>query len=154
MKKIAFIALTILTANIAIAQNTNSNTPKDITKALEFKNADYNFGKIPYGKPVEYDVFIKNISTDSASLDNVTVGCGCTTPKYEKGKKFAPGETVKLTLGFNGSSMGAFTKQATVYFNGGAFVKPLLFKGETFTATATPAPTNGATEKAKTTNVN
>lgn len=147
MKRIVFIAFAILIAGFATAQN--NSTVKDITKVLEFKNAEYDFGKIPYGKPVEYDVLIKNISNDSASLDNVTVGCGCTTPKYEKGKKFGPGETVKLTLGFNGSSMGTFAKQATIYLNNGVLVKQLTFRGETFTVPANPAPANGSVEKLK-----
>jgi len=147
MKRIVFVALAVLVSGIAFAQT--GSTAKDITKVLEFKNAEFNFGKIPFGKPVEYDVFIKNISNDSASLDNVTVGCGCTTPKYEKGKRFGPGETVKLTLGFNGGTMGTFTKQASIYFNGGVFVKQLTFKGETYTVPANPAPANSAVEKLK-----
>jgi hypothetical protein len=152
MKRILFIAFAALITSFATAQN--SAPVPDITKVFEFKNAEYDFGKIVFGKPVEYDVMIKNISHDSASLDNVTVGCGCTTPKYEKGKKFAPGETVKLTLGFSGNSMGTFVKQATIYFNGGVLSKQLSFRGETYTVPANPAPSNGAVEKLKTSGTN
>ncbi len=76
------------------------------------------------------------------------MGCGCTTPEYEKNKRFASGETVKITLGFNGGTQGAFSKSATLYFSGG-LQKVVTFKGETFTAPETPAPTNGAVQKMK-----
>lgn len=130
----------------------NNNQPKDFTKVFEVKNAEYDFGKIPFGKAVEYEVSVKNISHDTATLDNVQVGCGCTTPKYEKGKKFAPGETVKIVLGFNGGTMGAFTKYVTIFLNGNTLSKQLLFKGETYTAPANPAPANSAIQKLKPSN--
>jgi len=151
MKKLFFLVMMVFAGFITNAQATD-NSPKDITKVFEFKNDQFDFGKIPFGKPVEYDVIIKNISNDSASIDNVQVGCGCTTPKYEKGKKFGPGETIKVTLGFNGSTVGAFQKTATLFFNNGTLNKPVNFKGETYTAPANPAPANGAVEKLKASN--
>jgi hypothetical protein len=56
----------------------------DITKYLKFTNDNYDMGKIPNGKPVEYNVDVQNISNSNITLDNVIVGCGCTTPKYTK----------------------------------------------------------------------
>src|ERR1035437_7199361 len=99
MKRIAFLVIAVLIVSFAEAQTTTIT--KDITKVFEFTNADYNFGKIVYAKPTQYDLFIKNISNDSASVDNVQVGCGCTTPHFDKGKKFGPGETAKITVGFS-----------------------------------------------------
>lgn len=133
----------------APAQETAQPQPKDITKVLEFKNADYDFGKIPFGKPAEYELLIKNISHDSVTLDRVQVGCGCTTPKYEANKKFGPGETVKVTLGFNGGTDGAFTKTVTIYFSDN-MSKVVTFKGETYKTPDTSAPANGGVEKMKT----
>lgn len=146
MKRILFAALSLFMLNIAKAQTSPA---KDINSVFQISNSEYNFGKIPFGKPVKYDLFIKNIGMDSASLDNVQVGCGCTTPEYEKGKRFGPGQTIKLTLGFNGNTMGAFSKFATLYLSGG-FSKVVTFKGETFTAPpATPASTSTSTQKIK-----
>ena len=122
---------------------------KDITKYFDFTNADWNFGKIPQGKPVEFDLFIKNISKDSATLDNVQVSCGCTTPKYTKGQKFGPGENIKVTLGFNAGVLGGFSKTVTVFLNNNDFTKQVTFHGETFTVASTPAPANNATDKIK-----
>lgn len=130
MKKIVLMAIAAFCFGAVSAQTSQA---KDITKILEFRNDTYDFGKIPFGKPVEYNVTIKNISNDSVWIDNIKVGCGCTTPKYEPGKKFGPGQEMIVTLGFNGSTMGIFNKYADIYFNNNSFNKQVTFKGETFT---------------------
>ena len=147
MKRIAFILTAFFVMNMAKAQT--ATVAKDVNKLFEFANSEYDFGKITFGKPVKYDVLIKNIGIDSASLDNVQVGCHCTTPEYEKGKRFGPGQTIKLTLGFSGDQMGVYSQMATIYLSGG-LSKVVTFKGETFTPPANPAPANAATEKLKT----
>ncbi|MFY7898673.1 MAG: DUF1573 domain-containing protein [Chitinophagaceae bacterium] len=146
MKKVFLLMMVVSIAFFAKAQQTAN--PKDITKTLEFKNAEYDFGKIPYGKETKYVLEIKNISTDSVTLENVQVGCGCTTPVYEKGKRIAPNETVGVTLGFNGSTSGSFTKFVTLFFSDG-MSKQVSFKGETFTTPVNSAPVNVTVEKMK-----
>lgn len=121
----------------------------DVNKIFEFTNDNYDFGKIVGGKPVEYVVTIKNISKEEATLTNVQVTCGCTTPKYEANKKFAPGESVQVTLGFNGGSPGAaapFSKAVNITLNG-TLIKSVTFKGETYVAPAEPAPSNPSLNK-------
>jgi hypothetical protein len=123
----------------------------DASKAFEFKNDAFDFGKIPAGKPSKYDLFIKNVSKETQELTLVQPGCGCTTPEYEQNKKFAPGETVKVTLGFNGGAPGSgqtFSKSVTVTLKG---FKPkvVTFRGETFAVPTESAPANGAIDKLK-----
>jgi hypothetical protein len=155
MKKFTLIAAVLFMGFAANAQQQTTEKaqvqtqPKDVNTTLEFKNAEYDFGKIPFGKQAEYELTIKNVSKDTVTLDRVQAGCGCTTPKYEANKKFGPGQTVKVTLGFNGSSDGAFTKFVTVFFNDG-MQKQVTFKGETYKTPDTSAPANGAVEKMKT----
>ena len=103
-------------------------TPTDITKVLKFTNDNYNMGTIAYGKPTEFNVDIENISAAPITLDNVMVGCGCTTPKYTKGAVIAPGAHATVTLGFNGSAVGNFSKNATLFFSGN-LVKQVTFYG-------------------------
>jgi len=156
MKKI-----TLFLSSLFIAALVNAQTPTptqsvaagteqkaDISKVVEFKEENHDFGKIPYGKPVEYDVVIKNISADSVKIENVTVGCGCTTPKYEQGKAYAPGETFKLTLGFSGYGDGFFEKTATIIFNNG-LSKMVKFHGTGYKVPETPAPANTGVQKLK-----
>lgn len=124
MKRIILASLIILGGFIANAQTT----PTDITKVLKFTNDNYNMGTIAYGKPTEFNVDIENISAAPITLDNVMVGCGCTTPKYTKGAVIAPGAHATVTLGFNGSAVGNFSKNATLFFSGG-LVKQVTFYG-------------------------
>jgi hypothetical protein len=123
----------------------------DVNKIFAFTNDNYDFGKIVAGKAAEYTLTIKNISKEEATLTLVQPTCGCTTPKYEAGKKFAPGEEVKVILGFNGGSPGqsqTFNKTVTITLNGN-LTKSVSFKGETYPAPAESAPTNGGLEKLK-----
>ena len=103
-------------------------TPTDISKVLKFTNDNYNMGTIAYGKPTEFNVDIENISAAPITLENVMVGCGCTTPKYTKGAVIAPGAHATVTLGFNGSAVGNFSKNATLFFSGN-LVKQITFYG-------------------------
>ncbi len=158
MKKTLFLAATLLVIGFANAQTASTATPqtvsapatiaKDIAKTLEFTNDAFDFGKIPAGKPTKYELSIKNISKEAVILKNVTAGCGCTTPEFEKDKTFAPGETIKVTLGFNGGANGAFSKSVTLYFSDD-MTKYATFKGEAYQVPVTPAPANTSTQVMK-----
>jgi hypothetical protein len=128
MKKIIIVALLILSISSLNAQTTPSSD-NDITKYLKFTNDNYDMGKIPNGKLVEYNVDVQNISNSNITLDNVIVGCGCTTPKYTKNQVLTPGAHAIITLGFNGLAIGPFSKSATLFFSGN-LVKPVSFRGE------------------------
>jgi hypothetical protein len=159
MKKFTFLAasLFIFAAVNAQAPKTEVKSPvlqaapqqeaKDINKVLSFKNDNYSFGKIPQGKPVEFNLEVKNLSSDSVKIENVQVSCGCTTPKWQAGP-YAPGENFKVTLGFNAAALGQFTKTVTVYFSGG-LTKSVTFNGETYAAPENSAPQNNGVGKIK-----
>ena len=127
MKKVFLATLFILGAFAVNAQTTPA--PTDITKVLKFTNENYDMGKIVTGKQTEFTVDVENISNAPVTLDNVMVGCGCTTPRYTKGKVLAPGGHASVVLGFNGSASGAFSKVATLFFSGN-LTKQVSFHGE------------------------
>ena len=114
MKKILF-ALVILFGFLDVHAQTTTTPQVDIAKVLKFTNDNYDMGKIAFGKPTEFTVTIQNISNFNISLDNVMVGCGCTTPRYTKDQIILPGALASVVLGFNGSSVGNFTKSATLF---------------------------------------
>lgn len=138
-------------AEITTPQVVAQPAPADANKLFAFTNDNYDFGKIVAGKAAEYTLTIKNISNEEATLTLVQPTCGCTTPKYEAGKRFAPGEEVKVVLGFNGGSPGqaqTFTKTVTLTLNGN-ITKSVSFKGETYAAPAESAPGNPGMDKLK-----
>ncbi len=143
-----FVTAIMNAQTVAPAATTTEQKP-DITKVLEFKEDNHDFGQIPYGKPVTFDVAIKNISNEPVTVENVKVGCGCTTPKYEQGKTYAPGESFNITLGFSGYADGAFEKYVDIFFNNG-LTKQIKFHGTGFKVADTPAPANAGVQKLKT----
>lgn len=127
MYKIIVAAVLILGTLQLNAQQTTGNQP-DISKFLKFTNVNYDMGKIAYGKSIEFTVDIQNISNSPIILENIMVGCGCTTPKFTKGQSIAPGAHAAVILGFNGSAVGNFSKSATIFFSGG-LTKNVTFFG-------------------------
>ncbi|HEY6976508.1 MAG TPA: DUF1573 domain-containing protein [Chitinophagaceae bacterium] len=138
-------AITLLKAQTPAAQQQQQQN--DITKVVEFKELDHDFGKIPFGKPAEFELDVKNISKDSVKIENVQVGCGCTTPKWKPGP-YAPGETFKIGIGFNGATEGEFHKVVTVFLNGG-LSQVIKFHGQTYKTPDNAAPGNSTIEKMK-----
>ncbi len=153
MKKFTLLLCSCFIAVLLNAQTVATNpggqiaAVVDITKVLDIKEATHDFGKIPYGKAAEFDVVIKNISKDSVKIETVKAGCGCTTPKWSAGP-FAPGETFKVTMGFNGYTEGKFEKFVDIVFANG-LSKQVKFFGEGYKVAETPAPANGAVQKMK-----
>ena len=129
MNKLLF-SIIVFASSYVQAQTVDS-TNSNIDKFLAFTNANYNMGKIPAGKPLEYNVTIKNISKDTLIIQEVKAGCGCTTPKYRTGEAILPGKSTFITLGFNGDAHGEFSKFADIYFKGG-LTKQLKFNGITY----------------------
>jgi hypothetical protein len=130
MKKTLLIIIMFFAFVPIFAQTVPSTTQvqKDINKVLKFTNDNFNMGNIPYGKPTEFVVTIENISAAPVTLNNVQVSCGCTTPKFQANAVITPGQKTTVTLGFNGSSMGNFTKTATIFLSDN-LIKTVNFSG-------------------------
>jgi hypothetical protein len=130
MKKSILMIGLLFTFVPTFAQTVPATTQvqKDINKVLKFTNDNYNMGNIPYGKPTEFVVTIENISAAPVTLNNVQVSCGCTTPKFQANAVIAPGQKTTVTLGFNGASMGNFSKSATIFLSDN-LIKTVSFSG-------------------------
>ena len=158
MKKIFFFA-TLLSCSFTInAQNTYVGATDKVNKAemvkaptvesLGAKETEYNFGKIPQGKPVIHIFEVSNTGLVQFKLDNVQASCGCTTPEWKKDETIMPGKTAFITVGFNAGAEGAFAKPITVTYNGGQS-KVLLIKGEVWKTPTTSAPINESLNELK-----
>ena len=110
-------------------------------ETLVLKETEFNFGKIPQGKPVTHVFEITNTGKDSLKIINVQASCGCTTPEWDKDKAIAPGATAKITVGYNAAAEGPFTKPVTITYNG-TENKQLFIKGEVWKTPAASAPEN------------
>ncbi|MBR2649808.1 MAG: DUF1573 domain-containing protein [Sediminibacterium sp.] len=120
MKSLFFTLLMAIVTTVACSQTKDP---------LTIQNEKYEFGKITYGKPVEYIVTLTNTGTDSLTLKNVKAGCGCTTPSFVPNQVFGPGQSIQITIRFDGSVLGRFVRYTDIFLSGG-ITKQVSFTGE------------------------
>lgn len=149
---LCFVAFSINAQSQTIASNNSAKEAKSISgtqtpivslveDALALKETEYDFGKIPQGKPVTHNFDVVNGGKDSLKISNVQASCGCTTPDWERNKVQAPNEKTKITVGYNAATEGPFTKIITITYNG-TQSKQITIKGEVWKTPATSAPEN------------
>ena len=135
MKKILFVAFGLM-AIVSLNAQTATTTPELLT----VKETEFNFGKIPQGKPVYHLFEIVNKSDKPLKLDNVAASCGCTTPEWSR-EEIAPGATAVIKVGYNAAAEGPFEKPITITYSGNQSTV-IKIKGEVWKAPAGAAPTN------------
>jgi Protein of unknown function (DUF1573) len=132
------------TANdIPAAVTSNVITIAQADELLTLKETEFNFGKIPQGKPVTHIFEVTNKSNIPLKIATVTASCGCTTPEWDKDKVVAPGEKTNITVGYNAAAEGPFTKFITVNYNDSQ-TKQITIKGEVWKTPGSSAPENKA----------
>lgn len=110
--------------------------------ALTLQESEYDFGKIPQGKPVTHIFKFTNTGTAPLALENVQASCGCTTPIWNK-DTVAVGQTAIIKVGYNAANDGPFTKPVTITYNGSQS-KQIIIKGDVWKTPVTSAPVNTA----------
>lgn len=128
----------------------NHGTTPTATKSddvLKLQEIEFDFNKIPQGKPVYHDFIIVNTGTTPLKLDNVSASCGCTTPEWSR-EPIAPGASAKIKVGYNASAEGVFDKSITITYNTNQ-TKQLKIKGTVWKAPDGSAPTNASIDLLK-----
>ncbi len=161
MKKITFLIF-CMTALLAVKAQQPAHNDKDghnhgstapqpantETADLQFKEMEYDFTKIPQGKPVYHFFEIVNQGKTVIKLDNVQASCGCTTPEWSR-DPIAPGASAKIKIGYNAAAEGPFEKYITVFYNNSAQNKQIKIKGFVWKAPEGPAPANASVDLLK-----
>jgi len=137
---------TSITKSVApeVAGNTTATTTSE---GLSLKENEFDFGKIPQGKPVTHIFEFTNTSDQPFALENVLASCGCTTPEWSK-DTVAAGATSSIKVGYNAANEGPFTKQVNITYNGNQ-TKQITIKGEVWKTPETSAPVNNALNSLK-----
>ncbi len=120
----------------ALASSVN-NLPSDV---LELRELNFDFGKIPQGRPVTHNFEVFNKGKQLLALDNVQASCGCTTPEWNE-VPIASGASSVIKVGFNAASEGHFTKTITISYNNG-LTKTFTISGDVYPSPTTSAPLN------------
>jgi hypothetical protein len=129
------------TAAVPAGTPQSALTIAQADELLTLKETEFNFGKIPQGKPVVHIFEVTNKSNVPLKISDIHASCGCTTPEWEKDKVVAPGGTTKITVGYNAAAEGPFTKFITVSYNE-TQSKQLTIKGEVWKTPGSSAPEN------------
>lgn len=127
-----------------VSTNSVTITPSD---ALTLKEKEFDFGKIPQGKPVTHIFEFTNTSDKPFALENVLASCGCTTPEWNK-DTVAAGATASIKVGYNAANEGPFTKQVNIFYEGNQ-TKQIIIKGEVWKTPETSAPVNSTLNSLK-----
>ena len=112
-----------------------------VEDVLVLKELEFDFGKIPQGKPVTHVFEVINNGKDSLKIGNVQASCGCTTPEWDRDKVQAPGQKTVITVGYNAAAEGPFTKYITIVYNGN-LNKQITIKGDVWKTPVSSAPEN------------
>ncbi|SRR6185312_6405627 len=124
-------------------KNITTNVAESASPAAEsltLKESEFDFGKIPQGKPVTHVFEFTNTGDKPFALDNVQASCGCTTPEWNK-DTIAPGATASIKVGYNAATEGPFNKTVSITYNG-AETKQITIKGDVWKTPVTSAPEN------------
>jgi Protein of unknown function (DUF1573) len=120
---------------------TNTISIAQADEMLTLKETEFDFGKIPQGKPVTHIFEVTNKSNLALKITQVNASCGCTTPTWEKDKTVGPGEKTNIIVGYNAAAEGPFTKFITISYND-TQSKQITIKGEVWKTPGSSAPEN------------
>ncbi|HEU4634480.1 MAG TPA: DUF1573 domain-containing protein [Flavisolibacter sp.] len=137
MKKIFILFFCLFSISALKAQ-----TAAAAAEAIELKEVEYDFGKIPQGKPVYHSFEVWNKTDAPLKLENVSASCGCTTPEWNR-EPIAAGSADKIKVGYNAAAEGYFEKFITITYNGNQ-TKQIKIKGTVWKAPAGAAPGNAS----------
>ena len=138
--KLQTVNSTAAVTSVTTPATTPATDAKPAEETISLTEIEFDFGKIPQGKPVTHVFEFKNIGSTPFSLDNVQASCGCTTPEWNK-DVVAPGATSKITVGYNAQNEGTFAKPVTITYNGNQ-TRQIIIKGDVWKTPVSSAPEN------------
>ena len=143
MNKILTLLVLISSSFFAGAQESVV-APSSPDEILKFKEVEYDFAKIPQGKPVFHYFDITNSGKEELKLDNVQASCGCTTPEWSR-EPIGPGATAQIKVGFNAAADVPFEKFISITYNSNQ-TKQLKIFGTVWKAPEGAAPANASVQ--------
>ncbi len=123
-------AATPITPVVPEANASEPAAPVGPTTTIQFRETEYNFGKVKAGEPVTHDYVFKNTGKEPLIISNAKGSCGCTVPEWPKEPIPVGGEgKIKVEFDSKGKS-GNQTKQVTITANTDPPQTIIYIKGE------------------------
>ena len=105
-------------------QITDKNNDRAITSAMlenptaiEFEDAEYDFGEISLGSSVEFSFKFKNTGEYPLIIQSVKAACGCTVLKDWPKEAIMPGESGEIPIVFTAKFPGDQKKYVSIIAN-------------------------------------
>jgi hypothetical protein len=80
-------------------EEENYSSDEDAPK-MEFEESSYDFGKIPYGEPVEHSFKFKNTGNRELQIKEIIASCGCTAVDFPK-DVIIPGDEAEIKIQYD-----------------------------------------------------
>ena len=112
--------------SVPSAPAVDANKP---APAVKWAETTHNFGDIKKNVPVTHDFTFVNTSRETILITNVKASCGCTATNYTK-TPIKPGESGFVSAKYDARSIGAFSKNVRVMFNGSEEGVSLIIRGK------------------------
>lgn len=134
MKKLVFLAVFALVAQVAFAQEAAPASAAASQASSDFAiaavdNEVFDFGKIQQGIPATHEFTFVNKGRVPMIITNAQPSCGCTVPSWSK-DPIPPGGQGFVKATFNAAAPGAFDKTVTVTANVASGIVMLRIRGE------------------------
>lgn len=150
MKKATILLVIAMVSTTFFSFNQAPQTPKG--PAIAFETLIYDFGAIQFSQPRsnagKCDFKFTNSGDEPLIITGVRADCGCTTPNYTQ-EPVLPGESGKITVQYDNSRVGYFSKGITVTSNANPATVRLTLKGNVVREQS-PTPANPANPSAPT----
>ncbi|MBU3009946.1 DUF1573 domain-containing protein [Polaribacter vadi] len=95
---------------------------------FEFKKEIINYGKIKKGENGKRIFEFTNIGNAPLIIKDIKTSCDCAIPEKPK-KPIMPGEKMKLTVEYDTSKLGGFSKEIIIFSNAKEAIKRIKIKG-------------------------
>lgn len=130
MKKLVAFSLLLMAGLLTMSFAPQTQTPKG--PVISFETLVYDFGTIAWSSPRNNDgkceFKFTNTGDEPLIITGVRADCGCTTPQYTQ-EPILPGTTGKITVQYDNSRPGYFSKGITVTTNSNPASVRLTIKG-------------------------
>lgn len=95
----------------------------------KFSTMEYDYGIIPYNRPAEALITLKNTGNKPLVVNKISSSCGCAVVKW-KGDVLKPGEVGEIKVVYDAKLMGHFFREISVYCNAEPYMYNIALVGE------------------------
>ena len=123
MKKYILFLFLVSASITSFAQNSKNTKP-----VFKFEKELINYGKVDHNSNGNRVFEFTNIGKSPLIITDIKTSCDCAVPKKPT-EPIMPGEKGRITVSYDTSKLGGFSKQITIFSNAKNSIKSIRIKG-------------------------